>query len=172
MYAPSVETNPHLGVPRPSSVQSHGFAAQNPCPTSGLPAKHIKLLKWQALEHPCWIEVLQVDQKFANPKQWRGVQYLSFSLRASRSFPTLPELERAHYSPRPTRGIPHWPWWSPHGQWHLWGVLVFFPTVLAVPQFWPNSPPWRSTVTTAHKKKTATTLEGSAVLLGSNSVFI
>ena len=45
MYAPSVETNPHLGIPRPSSVQSHGFAAQNPCPTSGLPA-HIKL--WTA----------------------------------------------------------------------------------------------------------------------------
>lgn len=77
MYAPSVETNPHLGIPRPSSVQSHGFAAQNPCPTSGLPA-HIKLwtdgsqkshhlqlttmpmnLKRQALDHPCWIEVLQ-----------------------------------------------------------------------------------------------------------------
>lgn len=97
MYAPS-ETNPHLGVPRPSSVQSHGSAAQNPCPTSGLPAKHIKLLKRQALDHPSWIEIVQVDQKLANPTQWRGVQYVSFSLRASRSFPTSPELERAHYS--------------------------------------------------------------------------
>ena len=71
-----------------------------------------------------------------------------------------------------TRGIPHWPWWSPHGQWNLWGVLVFFPHGLGCSPILTKFSTLKVNCNNCPQKKTATTLEGSAVLLGSNSVFI